>query len=90
MQIRAQLTALTWAGILQSVKGTGGGYCLARPIRSVTLLEIIEAANGRIDGVSQTKNEALETALALVSAATRRILSDVTLADLIGVDATSR
>jgi Rrf2 family protein len=44
------LGALVRAGILHSVKGPNGGYRLARPANKVTLLEIIEAVDGRLRG----------------------------------------
>jgi Rrf2 family protein len=84
-QMHAMLTAAKRAGILASLKGPKGGYRLARPANRITLLEIIEAASGRIDGGLHSKNEALLTALALVAARERQVLEDVTLADLAGV-----
>jgi hypothetical protein len=56
----------------------------ARPVNRIALLEIIEAASGRIDGGLHSENEALVTALALVAARERQVLGDVTVADLAG------
>jgi Rrf2 family protein len=78
------LRSATRAGILHAAKGPNGGYRLARPAVKITLLEIIEAASGRIDGGLHSKNEALTTALAIVAARERQVLGDVTLADLAG------
>jgi len=44
------LGALVRAGILLSVKGPNGGYRLAKPANKVTLLEVIEAVDGRLRG----------------------------------------
>lgn len=38
--------ALTRAGIVESHRGMGGGFCLAKPAREITLLAIIEALEG--------------------------------------------
>jgi Rrf2 family protein len=44
------LKPLVSAGILQSVRGPGGGYRLARPATKITLLEVVEAVDGHIRG----------------------------------------
>jgi Rrf2 family protein len=44
------LKALASAGVLHSLRGPNGGYRLARPARSVTLLEVVEAVDGPIRG----------------------------------------
>ena len=36
------------ANVLRSKRGPGGGYTLARPAKEITLLEVIEAADGPI------------------------------------------
>jgi DNA-binding IscR family transcriptional regulator len=46
--LRKSLGSLQLAGILRSQKGPAGGYRLARPQESTTLLEIIEAVEGPI------------------------------------------
>jgi Rrf2 family protein len=45
------LHPLVLAGLLRSVKGPNGGYCLARPAKAITLLEIVEAADGPLRGL---------------------------------------
>jgi Rrf2 family protein len=39
---------LARAGLVHSVRGTGGGFALARPTSEITVLEIIEAIEGPI------------------------------------------
>lgn len=41
------LKALAAAGILNSVPGPTGGYCLARPAEDITLLDVVLAIEGR-------------------------------------------
>ena len=42
------LQALTRAGVFEAVPGRGGGYRLARPAKDVTVLEVVEAVEGRM------------------------------------------
>lgn len=83
------LVALSRARILKSIKGPNGGYRLARDPSKITLLEIIEAADGPVRGdVAWVAPEAnrevtgltrmVETAAKLV----RQQLAAVTLGDL--------
>jgi Rrf2 family protein len=44
------LKPLVGAGVLRSVRGTSGGYTLARPPKDVTLLEVVEAVDGPLRG----------------------------------------
>ncbi|MFZ9395983.1 MAG: RrF2 family transcriptional regulator [Erythrobacter sp.] len=41
-----QMQLLRRAGIVQSVRGKGGGYRLARPVDEITLLDIVHAIEG--------------------------------------------
>lgn len=41
------LQALTRAGVFEAVPGRRGGYRLARPAQEITVLEIVEAVEGR-------------------------------------------
>jgi Rrf2 family protein len=42
------LANLVQHGLLTAVAGPSGGYCLARPSEDITLLEVVEAAEGHI------------------------------------------
>jgi Rrf2 family protein len=46
------LRQLAAARVLLSHRGTHGGYRLARPARSITLLEVVEAVDGPIRGAA--------------------------------------
>ncbi len=41
------LQALTRAGVFEAVPGRGGGYRLAKPAKDITVLEVVEAVEGR-------------------------------------------
>jgi Rrf2 family protein len=86
------LRSLVRAGLLDSVKGPHGGYRLARPPRRITLLEVVEAVDGPLGGqfpqISGQGTNALQGRLrevwALVTGQTRKLLGQVTLAQLAG------
>jgi Rrf2 family protein len=48
------LRALSVAGLLRSLKGPHGGYALARRADRITLLEVVEAVDGRIPGGTES------------------------------------
>lgn len=48
--LREALKHLVHAGILQSLRGSRGGYRLTRRLRDVSLLEVIEAIDGPVRG----------------------------------------
>lgn len=55
------LKALTRADLLESVRGAGGGYRIARPIREINLAQIIAALEGPIRlvdcaSITETRN----------------------------------
>lgn len=41
-------TTLRRAGLLSSQRGVGGGYRLARPAEQITVLEVVQALDGRV------------------------------------------
>jgi Rrf2 family protein len=48
--LRKVLKPLVGAGVLESVRGPGGGFRLARPAKSITLLEVVVAVQGPVRG----------------------------------------
>ena len=40
--------SLARAGLVRSVRGSGGGFALARPAEQITLLEVFEAIEGKL------------------------------------------
>jgi Rrf2 family protein len=86
------LTPLVAAGVLRSDLGLGGGFRLARPARSITLLEVVEAVDGPVRGeasqVGGREHARLDAKLQAVceglAEVVRRRLGKVSLADLAG------
>jgi Rrf2 family protein len=84
------LKPLVSARVLLSVKGPNGGYRLAKPADKISLLEIVEAVDGPIRGVSpfeEEGNSALNHKLEAIckkgAEAVRGQLEKVTVAELI-------
>ncbi|MBB1261911.1 RrF2 family transcriptional regulator [Streptomyces alkaliterrae] len=93
-----QLQALSRAGIVRSVPGPSGGYRLTRAPSEITVLEVVEAVDGReppfrcteirrrgplaLSPESCAKPCAVARAMASADAAWRGALADVTVADL--------
>jgi Rrf2 family protein len=76
-------------GVLQSVRGIGGGYRLDRPADQISLLEVIEAIDGPLTTESpalasdQFSQARIHDALAGVTKATRAQLDQIKIAHLI-------
>jgi Rrf2 family protein len=80
------------AGLVQSQRGTEGGYWLNRPADDVTLAEIIRAVEGPLASVRghrpedleyRSGTEPLQEVWVALRANIREILESVTLADLV-------
>lgn len=86
------LKPLVTAGILVSVKGPHGGYRLAKPTNKITLLDVVQAVDGPIQGMTPSleaaSNEALDVKLQAIAERAadeaRKQLRGVTLANLVG------
>jgi Rrf2 family protein len=86
------LNLMEKAGILRTKRGRFGGYMLARPARSITLLEVVEAVDGpvRFDvppppaGGGARLDAELRRVCDAAAEAARRRLARVTVADLAG------
>lgn len=85
------LQGLRQAGLIESRRGPEGGHLLARPAAEIALADIIRAIDGPLAGVGGRRPEDLEyTGSAeplrevwiAVRASLRRVLEDVTLADV--------
>ena len=83
------LRVLVTHGILKSTRGVDGGYSLSRPANQISLLEVIEAIDGPLEGDSlmaegpgdaQSK---LQTALKQVTNTARNQLEAITLSQLL-------
>src|SRR5947209_20578747 len=57
------LKPLVSVRVLMSIKGPNGGYRLARPASEVTLLEVIEAVDGPIQGQNTYARDDTDKAL---------------------------
>ncbi len=85
------LQGLRQGGIIESRRGPDGGHLLARPAAEIALADIIRAIDGPLAGVGGRRPEELEftgTAEPLrdvwiaVRASLRRVLEEVTIADV--------
>jgi Rrf2 family protein len=85
------LQGLRQAGIVESRRGPEGGHLLARPASEIALADVIRAIDGPLAGVSGRRPEDVEfkgTAEPLrdvwiaVRASVRRVLEEVSLADV--------
>lgn len=88
------MKALVRAGLVQSTRGSGGGYVLARPADSIAVADMIEALEGPI-ALTACVHDADETCdregfcpmsghWNRVNAAVRKALAGVSLADMAG------
>lgn len=79
------LLILRKGGLLQSKRGAGGGYQLARPADRITLCEILEHVDGPLDilpgGVSTSPG--LNSVFSRLRGDLRAWLADVTVADVL-------
>ncbi|MGC5050931.1 RrF2 family transcriptional regulator [Micromonospora sp. DT48] len=90
--LEAVLADLRRAGIIRAQRGAEGGYALARPPREVTVGAVLRAAEGPLAGVrgmrpEETQYEGAAANLpqfwVAVRAALRRVVDEVSLADLV-------
>jgi Rrf2 family protein len=86
------LKAMASSGLLHSLWGPKGGYRLARPARSITLVEEAEAIDGPVRGEARRVesagghqlDERLQSVCKEAAEVVRRRLRKVSLADLAG------
>jgi len=84
------LKPLATENLLKSIKGPHGGYKLARPANQISILEIIEAVDGKIRGQtswteknSPALNTKLESICSQSAEATRKTLEKFYVSDLV-------
>jgi Rrf2 family protein len=93
--VQKLVSRLSAAGLIESTRGTGGGFRLARPPASISLADIIEAVEGPIaltacvDGAAQDccidQTCKVKPHWNAVNGAVRGALAGVTLASLLQV-----
>jgi Rrf2 family protein len=90
------LRVLRQGGLIQSVRGAGGGYVLARPAREITVAQAIDVLDGQLFDAGFCETHAGKGAVCVhtsagcsirslwrwIGAALDRVLEQVTLADL--------
>jgi Rrf2 family protein len=85
------LLQLKGAGLVNSVRGAAGGYQLQKPPREISLGQIMDVIDGTTDENTQSTSaspdspavKVLQQAWKEVAAVERKMLDDITLADLL-------
>lgn len=82
------LAELARAGIVESVRGVGGGYRFTANARRLTLMDIIQlfeesTANNRHEAAHTPVDRALETVLAEIDQIAKATFSSITLATML-------
>jgi Rrf2 family protein len=84
------LRNLVTHGILRSTRGVDGGYTLARPAEQISLLDVVEAIDGRItlslplqEGLSPEVQGTLDHSLESVTHLVRQEFEKIKLSDLL-------
>jgi Rrf2 family protein len=77
------LLQLRRGGIVFAQRGPEGGYWLAKPAAELSLLEIIEVIDGPLGSPRSRSDGALQRVWAALDEAERRILTEVTIADVV-------
>jgi len=70
------------AGLVRTVRGRNGGYLLDRPANEITLLEIIELFEGRLELVSERDQSSASDIWKRLTQSLRTETSSITVADL--------
>lgn len=84
LHVLEQLFAsLRRAGILQSQRGVKGGYSFRERAAQVTLCQVVEAVDGRLDHRLDDAPTAGDSVWQEASARLQALLSDVTIADMV-------
>lgn len=78
-------STLRRAGLLQSHRGAKGGYTLARPPEEITVLEVVQALDGRLGEEGREAGGIWEEGVE----ALRAVFSGTTIADIAARETTS-
>jgi Rrf2 family protein len=78
-----QMTALAKTGLIDARRGTGGGCSLARPASEITVLDVVEAVQGRALDVPLSTGSATAEFWAGAAGALEDWLRSASLADLV-------
>ena len=70
------------AGLVRTVRGRNGGYILDRPAHEISLLEIIELFEGRLELVSDKDQSSASTIWNRLTESFRKETGAITVADL--------
>lgn len=70
------------AGLVRTVRGRNGGYILDRPAEKISLLEIIELFEGRLELVSERDHSSASTIWNRLTCSLRKEAGAITVADL--------
>lgn len=90
--LEAILSDLKKAGIVVALRGSGGGYVLARPAETVSIADVVRAVDGPLAAVRGLAPEAmrydgpaepLRDVWVALRASIRAVLESVTIADLV-------
>lgn len=77
------LLQLRRGGVVYAQRGPEGGYWLAKPASSLTLIEIIEVIDGPLGSPRTQAEGSLQKVWAALEVAERRILTEVTIEHVI-------
>jgi Rrf2 family protein len=76
--LESLFVALRRGGVLQSQRGVKGGYSLARPAESITVLEVVELLEGEVGAGAADAGQPWSE----VAGSARSVLSGTTIADV--------
>ncbi|GAB4247800.1 MAG: Fe-S cluster assembly transcriptional regulator IscR [Acidobacteriota bacterium] len=78
------LHQLRSAGLVESIRGAGGGYVLARPPAEINLRQVVEAVEGELRILDlEIEEETVRRVWEEVQGSVQRLLEGITLKDLV-------
>ncbi|HTY13346.1 MAG TPA: Rrf2 family transcriptional regulator [Candidatus Omnitrophota bacterium] len=77
------MVALKKAGLVKSLRGRSGGYSLGRRTAEISLLDVIEALEGKFEYKKSKRSTVVNEALSLAMEKTSEALKSLTLEQLI-------